>query len=132
MNRILAILNSKYFLTTVIGLSILVLIIGVLLVKNANEQAVIYEQQKQAQVDDDPMAKINAMAAQAEMELKAAQSTETGMPKKIDFTESAESLSSLQSKNPEQGTEDWCKLMMTKPDTDWTPEENGIFAKHCL
>lgn len=132
MNHILAILNSKYFLASVIGLSILVLIIGVLIVKNANEQAVIYEQQKQAQSQTDPMAQINAMAVQAEMELKAAQSTETGVPKKIDFTESPENLASLQSKNPEPGTEDWCKLMMTKPDSDWNAEDNGIFAKHCL
>jgi hypothetical protein len=42
MSRLFAILNSKYFLSTIIGLSILVIIIGVLMVKRANEQAAVY------------------------------------------------------------------------------------------
>jgi uncharacterized protein HemX len=141
MNKILAILNSKYFLSAVIGLSILVIIAGVFLVKHANEQAVVYaEQQKQIteqqsnQEARDTLKQLQAMAAQAAAELKASQSTQTGTPEKIDFTpeSSKEKVANMQNKNPESGSEDWCEVMMVKPDTEWTKEEQGIFAKNCL
>jgi len=140
MNKVMAILNSKYFLSSVIGLSILVIIVGVLLVKHANEQAVVYaEQQKeiakqQINSEDDVLKKFELMAAQAAAELKAAQSTESGPPAKIDFTpeSSKEKVSSMKNKNPETGSEDWCEVMMVKPDTEWTKEEQGVFARSCL
>ncbi|MBK8185921.1 MAG: DUF3012 domain-containing protein [Cellvibrio sp.] len=38
----------------------------------------------------------------------------------------------MKNKTPVQGTEDWCEVMMIKPDADWTEAEQGIFAKNCL
>lgn len=33
---------------------------------------------------------------------------------------------------PEVGSEAWCKQMKEKPKGDWTANEAGDFAKHCL
>lgn len=141
MKNILDILNSKYFLATVIGLSILVIIVGVLMIKHANEQAVVYagEQRKllekqQSQDTDTTLKQFELIAAQAEAELKASKSTESGPPAKMDFASdmTREKVANMTNKNPEQGTNDWCEVMMVKPDAEWTKEEQGIFAKHCL
>lgn len=141
MNKILAILNSKYFLSTVIGLSILVIIVGVLMVKHANDRAAVYaDKQKQlveqqpSQEDDVLIKELELIAKQAEAELKASQSADSGLPAKMDFTtdENRKKVADMKNKNPAQGTEDWCELMMVKPDADWTEAEQGIFAKNCL
>jgi len=34
--------------------------------------------------------------------------------------------------DPEVGTEEWCILMQEKPKGDWTSNEAGDFAQHCL
>ncbi len=141
MNKVLAILNSKYFLTIVVGLSILVIIIGVLMVKHANHQAMIHAEQKKLaieqqglQEDDKLINQFQLIAAQAEVELKASQSNQSGPPAKMDFTSeiTRKKVAEMTDKNPIQGTEDWCDLMMVKADADWTKEEQGIFAKNCL
>jgi Protein of unknown function (DUF3012) len=128
-------------MTIVIGLSILVIIIGVLMVKHANEQAVVFaEQQKRLLEPPKPQEEVELIkhfeliAAQAEAELTASQSTESGPPAKMDFTSDAarKRVANMMNKNPVQGTEDWCEIMMVKADADWTKEEQGIFAKHCL
>ena len=33
---------------------------------------------------------------------------------------------------PEVGSEGWCKAMNEKPKADWTANEAGDYAKHCL
>lgn len=141
MNKVLAILNSKYFLSTIIGLSILVIIIGVLMVKRANEQTAVYaEQQKQSadqqgsQEDDAMIQEFELIAKQAEATLKASRSPDSGLPAKMDFTtdENRKKVADMKNKTPVQGTEDWCEVMMIKPDADWTEAEQGIFAKNCL
>lgn len=141
MNKLLAILNSKYFLSIIVGLSILVIIAGVFMVKHANEQAIVYAEQQKLMADqkanqdaNETLEKLHAMAAQAQAELDASRSTQTGAPEKIDFTpESAkEKVANMQNKNPESGSEDWCEVMMVKPDTEWTQEEQRIFARNCL
>jgi hypothetical protein len=33
---------------------------------------------------------------------------------------------------PEVGSDAWCKLMEDKPKGDWTVNEAGDYAKHCV
>lgn len=33
---------------------------------------------------------------------------------------------------PETGTEEWCAMMQEKSKGDWTANEAGAFAEHCL
>jgi len=33
---------------------------------------------------------------------------------------------------PEVGSEKWCAKMKEKPKKDWTAEEAGDYAKHCV
>ncbi len=33
---------------------------------------------------------------------------------------------------PEVGSEAWCKAMAEKPKGDWTANEAGDYAKHCI
>jgi hypothetical protein len=74
------------------------------------------------------------IAKQAEATLKASQSPDSGLPAKMDFAtdENRKKVADMKNKNPVQGTEDWCEVMMIKPDADWTETEQGIFAKNCL
>lgn len=34
--------------------------------------------------------------------------------------------------SPEVGSEEWCKDLKEKPKGEWTANETGDFAKHCL
>jgi hypothetical protein len=34
--------------------------------------------------------------------------------------------------SPEVGSEAWCKKMDAKPKGDWTANEAGDYAKHCI
>ena len=34
--------------------------------------------------------------------------------------------------SPEVGSEEWCKELKEKPKGDWTANEAGDFAKHCI
>jgi len=33
---------------------------------------------------------------------------------------------------PEVGSEKWCKMMSEKPKGEWTAQEAGDYAKHCV
>lgn len=39
---------------------------------------------------------------------------------------------SLSACTPEVGSDAWCKQMEDKPKGDWTVNEAGDFAKHCV
>ena len=41
-------------------------------------------------------------------------------------------VSALAACSPEVGSEDWCKELKEKPKGDWTANEAGDFAKHCI
>ena len=41
-------------------------------------------------------------------------------------------LTGLSACAPEVGTEAWCKQMNEKPKGDWTANEAGDYAKHCI
>lgn len=141
MNKLLAILNSKYFLVTVIGLSVLVIIIGVLMVKHANEQALIYSQ-KTAEKATEPadnsgqeiVQQFQQLAASAEAELAASKVDGSKPPQAMDLIpdESKQKVDRMTNKNPELGSEDWCELLMVKPGKDWSQDDQANFAKHCL
>lgn len=34
--------------------------------------------------------------------------------------------------SPEVGSEEWCKSLKEKPKGEWTSNEAGDFAKHCV
>jgi len=34
--------------------------------------------------------------------------------------------------SPEVGTDNWCVMMKEKPKADWTANEAGDYAQHCL
>ena len=139
----LAILNSKYFLAAVIGLSVIVIIVGVLMVKNANEQAIIYaEQQKIAaqkiateqEPTDDLVKQLEQLAASAQADLEASKSRDSQLPKDLDFVPevSKQKVNAMVNKNPDIGSEDWCELLMVKPGKEWSEQDHRDFAKHCL
>lgn len=41
-------------------------------------------------------------------------------------------VTSLYGCTPEVGTDAWCDYMKEKPKGDWSPNEAGDFAEHCL
>ncbi len=142
MNKLLAILNSKYFLVSVIGVSILVIAIGVWMVKHANEQALIYSQQTAEKAVAQPVDKsdqeiiqqFQQLAASAEAELAASKVGVSQPPEAMDLIpdESKQKVNRMANKNPELGSEDWCELLMVKPGKDWSQADQANFAKHCL
>ncbi len=34
--------------------------------------------------------------------------------------------------SPKEGSEDWCKALEDKPKSQWSMEEAGLYAKHCI
>jgi biopolymer transport protein ExbB/TolQ len=144
MNRIITILNSKYFLSVVIGLSILTIVVGVILVQQANQEAADYEReqkelaQKEANLSEnssaDTIEKMQILAAAAQAELSASVPTESSTPEKMDFSpeSSLKKIQTMENKDPEVGSEDWCEVLMVKPSENWNEADQASFAKNCL
>lgn len=138
MNKLIAVLNSKYFLASVIGLSVVVIVIGVFIVKHANEQALIHSQQTAVTPVEDSSQEIvqqfQQLAASAQTELAASKAGVTQLPEAMDLIPDAskEKVERMTNKNPELGSEDWCEILMVKPSSDWSKDDQANFAKHCL
>lgn len=138
MNKLMTILNSKYFLACIIALSVLVIIVGVLMVKHANEQALIYSQQAKEQTasrsDQEIIQQFHQLAASAEAELAASKVDASKMPENMDPIPDAskQKVETMLDKNPSIGSEDWCELLMVKPGKDWSQDDQANFAQYCL
>lgn len=134
----MTILNSKYFLACIIALSVLVIIVGVLMVKHANEQALIYSQQAKEQTasrsDQEIIQQFHQLAASAEAELAASKVDASKMPENMDPIPDAskQKVETMLDKNPSIGSEDWCELLMVKPGKDWSQDDQANFAQYCL
>lgn len=117
------VLREHKWLVVLMVLSITVIALGVFMIHQSNSKS----RSEQAQID-----RLNKIATQAAEELqKTVAYPDVPIPDVIP-PESVAKVKAMNGKDPEAGTEDWCELMMTKESKEWTSEEQGVFAQHCI
>lgn len=119
--------REQKLISIIVIASFLILLVGV---------ALIYNNQLKANTAKKEQAQLNAMQNIAVMAAQELQQTATQSPSQpIADIKPAESIAKVASFNgnvPEVGTEDWCEWMMVKDSKEWTPDEQALFAKHCI
>jgi hypothetical protein len=127
--------REQKFLATVLVLSLLVIIAGLVMIqysnKKAAETAVAGQEAKKVQATIDTMSVI---AGIAEQELQESAAKEAAVNPVADVTpqESLDRVAALNGRIPDVGSDDWCEVMMVKDADAWTKEEQEIFAQRCL
>lgn len=119
--------REQKLISILIILSVLIVLIGV---------GLIYNNQQKASAAKKEQAQLNAMQNIATMAAQELQQTIPQSPSQpiadIKPAESVAKVVSFNGKIPEAGTEDWCEWMMVKDSKEWTPDEQVLFAKHCI
>lgn len=119
--------REQKLISILIILSVVIVIVGVTL---------IYHNQQKAKTAQKEQAQLNAMQTIAAMAAQELQQTVAQAPSQpivdIKPAESIAKVASFNGKIPEAGTEDWCESMMVKDSKEWTPDEQALFAKHCI
>lgn len=119
--------REQKLISIIVIASFLILLVGV---------ALIYNNQQKANTAKKEQAQLNAMQNIAVMAAQELQQTATQSPSQpiadIKPAESIAKVASFNGKVPELGTEDWCEWMMVKDSKEWTPDEQALFAKHCI
>lgn len=123
-------------LVALLVLSFLVLLVGVLMIQSETKKNAVANTQEQADAAQ-VVATMNLMAEIAEQELQAQQPNQQAGNNPVTMPdmkpqESIDRVAALKGVMPEVGTDDWCEVMMVKDADKWTPEEQSLFAKHCL
>ena len=110
-----ALLRSNTFLFVVLGLSVLMLVIGIFLIARAPD--------------------IAPQPAATEM----SQEDDLSLIQSLDDTEEIINNASRNGVNPlpddnrlVRGSEAWCENMMAKPDAEWNDADTRLFAQKCL
>ncbi|HSX84255.1 MAG TPA: DUF3012 domain-containing protein [Cellvibrio sp.] len=108
-------LRSNKFLFVVLGLSVLMLVVGLLLIARAPDIA------------PQPAAS------------EAPQEDDLSLIQSLDDTEEIINNASRNGVNPlpddnrlVRGSESWCEHMMAKPDAEWNDADTRLFAQKCL
>lgn len=125
--RLLTFFREQKLISIIVIASFLILLVGIALIFN-NQQKTNAAKKEQAQLK--AMQNIAGMAAQ-ELQQTVAQSSSQPIAD-IKPAESIAKVASFNGKVPEAGTEDWCEWMMVKDSKEWTPDEQALFAKHCI
>lgn len=106
--------------------SLLVLLLGVGLIiysKNAAKKAA----QAEATVQ-----RLNTIANSASEELQQTVVYSDVPIADVKPEDSVAKVSALNGRTPELGSDDWCEVMMVKDASDWTKDEQSLFAKNCI
>ncbi len=125
--RLLTFFREQKLISIIVIASFLILLVGIALIFNS-QQKTNAAKKEQAQLK--AMQNIAGMAAQ-ELQQTVAQSPSQPIAD-IKPAESIAKVASFNGKVPDVGTEDWCEWMMVKDSKEWTPDEQALFAKHCI
>ncbi len=119
--------REQKLISFLLMVSVVVVLIGV---------GLIYSNQQKAHAAKKEQAQLNAMQTIANMATQELQSTLVQSPSQpiadIKPAASVAKVTSFNGKEPEVGTDDWCEWMMVKDSSQWTPDEQTLFAKHCI
>ena len=125
--------REQKMLAALLLLSMLVIIAGIIMIQYTQNNAQVTQpviQDPQAQAVVDTMTAIADMAGQ-ELQNSQMLSAQPAMGDNIPQS-SLDHVAALNGVVPEVGTNDWCEVMMVKKASEWTQEEQEIFAKHCI
>ncbi|MDO8345265.1 MAG: DUF3012 domain-containing protein [Cellvibrio sp.] len=127
--------REQKFLATLLVLSFLVILAGLIMIQYTNKKAAeaVITAQESAQVQT-TIDTMNVIAGLAEQELQESASNEALVNPVGDVKpqESLDRVAALNGRVPEVGSDDWCEVMMVKDADAWTKEEEDIFAQRCL
>jgi hypothetical protein len=118
--------REQKLLTGLLLGSLLVLLLGVVLIIYSNNAA------KEAAQTEATLQRLNVIANSASEELQKTVVYADVPITDVKPEDSVAKVSALNGRIPEEGSADWCEVMMVKDAKDWTKEEQSLFAKNCI
>ncbi len=118
--------REQKLLTALLLGSLLVLLLGVGLIIYSNNAA------KEAAQAEATLQRLNVIANSASEELQKTVVYSDVPITDVKPEDSVAKVSALNGRVPEEGSADWCEVMMVKDAKDWTKEEQSLFAKNCI
>lgn len=106
--------------------SFLVILLGVALLVYSNQQ-VAKQSREEAQIQS-----LNKIATEAQAQLMQTVAHPDVPITDVVPADSVAKVAAMKDKNPQEGSSDWCEVMMVKPSKEWTPDEQQTFAKNCI
>jgi Tfp pilus assembly protein PilW len=131
--------REQKFLAALLIASLLVLAAGLFMIQQSKTQPEVVAEQALTSDEEKAVVAMNLMAEAAQRALNKQQvaaehesESAAHMIGDIKPQESIDRVAALNGRVPEIGSDDWCEVMMVKDGKDWTPDEQALFAKHCL
>ena len=133
--------REQKLLAGLLLVSILVIVVGAIMIqynKNAVQSAPINTQvnmqvSAQEQTAQDVVEAMTTIATVAGQELQNSQAAAPQPAVGDNIPQSSvDHVAALNGRIPEEGSNDWCEVMMVKPSSEWAASEQELFAKHCL
>lgn len=128
------------FIAALLVISVAVIVVGCLLIASSTPPSAL-----PATTDDENAKTVAAMsliADLAEQQLREQQQEQDAQELQqakaltalgdIKPQASLDRVAALNGRIPDEGSDDWCEVMMVKDAQDWTLDEQALFAKQCL
>lgn len=125
--------REQKLLAVLLLVSILVIIAGVIMIKYTQSNAQSGDVNSDSLQTQSVVATMTAIADIADQELQASQDSAVQPAMGDNIPQSSlDHVAALNGVVPDVGSNDWCEVMMVKKSSEWTKEEQEIFAKNCI
>lgn len=125
--------REQKLLAALLLLSILVIIAGVIMIQYTQSNAQSGDVNSDSLQTQSVVATMTAIADIADQELQASQDSAVQPAMGDNIPQSSlDHVAALNGVVPDVGSNDWCEVMMVKKSSEWTAEEQEIFAKNCI
>ena len=125
--------REQKLLAVLLLVSILVIIAGVIMIKYTQSNAQSGDVNSDSLQTQSVVATMTAIADIADQELQASQDSAVQPAMGDNIPQSSlDYVAALNGVVPDVGSNDWCEVMMVKKSSEWTKEEQEIFAKNCI
>lgn len=125
--------REQKLLAVLLLVSVLVIIAGVIMIQYTQSNAQSGDVNSDSLQTQSVVATMTAIADIADQELQASQDSAVQPAMGDNIPQSSlDHVAALNGVVPDVGSNDWCEVMMVKKSSEWTKEEQEIFAKNCI
>lgn len=131
MKKFFELLTSSRFLLVLIGLSLLIIVIGLWFIQSANNRPDTTPAAVQTEIPLPPLPEITNEGPPDLERLQAALASMAEGVIPLDHGLSKEEIANALAE-AEPGSEAWCDLLLLTDDKDWTESHTKGFAESCI
>lgn len=125
--------REQKLLAVLLLVSVLVIIAGVIMIQYTQSNAQSGDVNSDSLQTQSVVATMTAIADIADQELQASQDSAVQPAMGDNIPQSSlDHVAALNGVVPDVGSNDWCEVMMVKKSSEWTKEEQEIFARNCI